>query len=57
MFLVKAENWGKTVTAASEKAQVHQMQERNNSVVVLDGFYRASSERFMGKTIEKLSMR
>jgi hypothetical protein len=32
MFLVKAENWGKAVTAAFEEAQV---QERKNSVVFL----------------------
>ncbi len=51
MFLVKAENWGKAVTAAFEEAQV---QERKNSVVVLDGFYGASPEWFLDKTMEEI---
>ena len=51
MFLVKAENWGKAVTAALEEAQV---QERKNSVVVLDGFYGASAEWFMDKTMDEI---
>lgn len=51
MFLVKAENWGKAVTAAFEEAQV---QERKNSVVVLDGFYGASPEWFLDKTMDEI---
>lgn len=51
MFLVKAENWGKAVTAAFEEAQV---QERKNSVVVLDGFYGASPEWFTDKSMDEI---
>lgn len=51
LFLVKAENWGKAVTAALEEAKV---QERKNSVVVLDGFYGASPEWFLEKHWMKL---
>ena len=51
LFLVKAENWGKAVTAALEEAKV---QERKNSVVVLDGFYGASPEWFLDKTLDEV---
>ena len=43
MFLVKSENWNRAVTAAFKDAEI---QERKNSVVVLDGFYGASPEWF-----------
>ena len=51
LFLVKAENWGKAVTAALEEANV---QERKNSVVVLDGFYGASPEWFLDKKLDEV---
>ena len=51
LFLVKAENWGKAVTAALEEAKV---QERKNSVVVLDGFYGTSPEWFLDKTLDEV---
>lgn len=51
MFLVKSENWGKAVTAALKEAEV---QERKNSIVVLDGFYGASPEWFRDKTLEEI---
>lgn len=51
MFLVKSENWGKAVTAALKEADV---QERKNSVVVLDGFYGASPEWFQDKSLEEI---
>ena len=51
MFLVKSENWGKAVTAALKDAEV---QERKNSVVVLDGFYGASPEWFKDKNLGEI---
>lgn len=51
MFLVKSENWNKAVTAALKEADV---QERKNSVVVLDGFYGASSEWFKDKDMDEI---
>ena len=51
IFLVKAENWGKAVTKALEEAKV---QERKNSVVVLEGFYGASPEWFADKSLEEI---
>ena len=51
MFLVKSENWGRAVTAALKEAEV---QERKNSVVVLDGFYGASPEWFKDKSLEEV---
>lgn len=51
IFLVKADNWGKAVTKALEEAQV---QERKNSVVVLEGFYGASHEWFVDKSLEEI---
>ena len=51
MFLVKSENWGKAVTAALKEAEV---QERKNSVVVLDGFYGASPEWFKDKSLDEI---
>lgn len=51
MFLVKAENWNKAVTDAFEEAEI---QERKNSVVVLDGFYGASPEWFVDKSLEEI---
>ncbi len=51
MFLVKAENWGKAVTKALQEAQI---QERKNSVVVLDGFYGASPEWFLDKSLDEV---
>ncbi len=51
MFLVKSENWNKAVTAAFKEAEV---QERKNSVVVLDGFYGASPEWFKDKSLEEI---
>lgn len=51
IFLVKSENWGKAVTAALKEAQV---QERKNSVVVLDGFYGASPDWFKDKTLDEI---
>ena len=51
MFLVKSENWGKAVTAALKEAEV---QERKNSVVVLDGFYGASPDWFKEKTLDEI---
>lgn len=51
MFLIKAENWGKAVTAALKEAQI---QERKNSVVVLDGFYGASSEWFVNRDMDEI---
>lgn len=51
MFLIKAENWGKAVTAALKEAQI---QERKNSVVVLDGFYGASPEWYADKSLDEI---
>lgn len=51
MVLVKSENWGKAVTAALKEAAV---QERKNSVVVLDGFYGASPEWFTDKNLDEV---
>ena len=51
MFLVKSENWGKAVTAALKEAEI---QERKNSVVVLDGFYGASPEWFKDKSMDEI---
>ena len=51
IFLVKAENWNKAVTKAFEEAQI---QERKNSVVVLDGFYGASPEWFSDKSLDEI---
>lgn len=51
MFLVKSENWNKAVTAAFKDAEI---QERKNSVVVLDGFYGASPEWFKDKSLEEI---
>ncbi len=51
MFLVKSENWNKAVTAALKEAEI---QERKNSVVVLDGFYGASPEWFKDKTLDEI---
>lgn len=51
MFLVKSENWDKAVTAALKEAEV---QERKNSVVVLDGFYGASPEWFEDRSLDEI---
>ena len=51
IFLVKSENWGKAVTAALKDAEV---QERKNSVVLLDGFYGASSDWFADKSMDEI---
>ena len=51
IFLVKADNWGKAVTKALEEAKV---QERKNSVVVLEGFYGASPEWFADKGLDEI---
>lgn len=51
IFLVKSENWGKAVTAALKDADV---QERKNSVVLLDGFYGASSDWFVDKSMDEI---
>lgn len=51
IFLVKSENWGKAVTAALKDADV---QERKNSVVLLDGFYGASSDWFADKSMDEI---
>ena len=51
MHLVKSENWNKAVTAALRDAEV---QERKNSVVVLEGFYGASPEWFKDKTLDEI---
>lgn len=51
MFLVKSENWGKAVTAALKEAEI---QERKNSVVVLDGFYGATPDWFKDKSIDEI---
>ena len=51
MFLVKAENWNKAVTDAFEEAEI---QERKNSIVVLDGFYGASPEWFVDKSLAEI---
>ena len=51
MFLVKSENWNKAVTAALKEAEI---QERKNSVVVLDGFYGASPEWFKDKNLDEI---
>lgn len=50
-FLVKAENWNKAVTEALQKAEI---QERKNSVVLLDGFYGASPEWFADKSFDEI---
>lgn len=51
MFLVKSENWNKAVTAALKEAEV---QERKNSVLVLDGFYGASPDWFKDKSLDEI---
>lgn len=51
MFLVKSENWNKAVTTALKNAEV---QERKNSVVVLEGFYGASPEWFKDKSLDEI---
>ena len=51
LFLVKAENWNKAVTAAFRAAEI---QERKNSVVMLDGFYGASKEWFLNKSMDEI---
>lgn len=51
IHFVKAENWGKAVTAALQDAGV---KERKNSVVVLDGLYTASAEWFKDKTLDEI---
>ena len=51
MFLVKSENWNRAVTAAFKDAEI---QERKNSVVVLDGFYGASPEWFKEKSMDEI---
>ena len=51
MFLVKSENWNKAVTQAFKEAEV---QERKNSVVVLDGFYGASPDWFKDKSLDEI---
>lgn len=51
MFLVKSENWDKAVTAALKEAEV---QERKNSVLVLDGFYGASPEWFKNRSLDEI---
>lgn len=51
MFLVKSEDWNKAVTAALKEAEV---QERKNSVLVLDGFYGASPDWFKDKSLDEI---
>lgn len=51
MHLVKSENWNRAVTAALKDAEV---QERKNSVVVLEGFYGASPDWFKDKTLDEI---
>ena len=51
MYLVKSENWNRAVTAALKDAEV---QERKNSVVVLEGFYGASPEWFKDKGLDEI---
>lgn len=51
MHLVKSENWNRAVTAALKDAEV---QERKNSVVVLEGFYGASPDWFKDKTLDEM---
>lgn len=51
IHFVKSENWNRAVTAALKDANV---QERKNSVVLLDGFYGASKEWFADKTLEEV---
>ena len=51
MHLVKSENWNRAVTAALKDAEV---QERKNSVVVLEGFYGASPEWFKDKSLDEI---
>lgn len=51
MYLVKADNWSKAITTALKSAKV---EERKNSVVLLDGFYGASKEWFADKTLEEI---
>lgn len=51
MHLVKSENWNRAVTAALKAAEV---QERKNSVVVLEGFYGASPDWFKDKTLDEI---
>lgn len=50
-FLVKAENWNKAVTAAFKEAEI---QERKNSVVLIDGFYGTSKEWFLNKSMAEI---
>ncbi len=51
MHLVKADSWGKAITTALKSAKV---EERKNSVVLLDGFYGASKEWFADKTLDEI---
>lgn len=51
MYLVKSKNWNKAVTAAFKEAEI---QERKNSVVVLDGFYGATPDWFKDKNIDEI---
>lgn len=51
IHFVKSENWNKAVTAALRDAEV---QERKNSVVLLDGFYGASPEWFKDKSLDEI---
>ena len=51
MHLVRAENWNKAITTAIHDAGA---EERKNSVVLLDGFYGASSDWFEGKSLDKI---
>lgn len=51
MHLVRADSWGKAITAAIKDAGAD---ERKNSVVLLDGFYGASKEWFADKSLEEI---
>lgn len=51
MHLVKSENWNKAVSTALKEAEV---QERKNSVVVLEGFYGASPDWFTDKSLSEI---
>lgn len=51
MQLVRADSWGKAITAAIKDAGA---EERKNSIVLLDGFYGASKEWFADKSLEEI---
>lgn len=51
MHLVRADSWGKAITAAIKAAGA---EERKNSIVLLDGFYGASKEWFADKSLEEV---